>query len=69
MRNQCNKSCFIKYNMFYGSFAWGNFMSLSNNMQCDDVVNIMWLTDIELTWFYSDLTLPHLIQYVSSYNP
>ena len=57
MRNQCNKSCLISYNVFYGLNSLGNYILLTNNMQHDDVVNIKsgrhaWNN----IWFYQKLT-------------
>ena len=40
MRNWCNKSYLIKYNVFYGLYAYGNYILPSNNIQRDDVGNI-----------------------------
>ena len=52
--------------MFYGFYALGDYILLSNNMQHDDVVNMIWLIK---KWFYPDFTLSQLIKCVLSYNP
>ena len=41
MTNQYNKSHLIKYNVFYGLYALGNYILTSHNMLCDDVINII----------------------------
>ena len=38
---------FYELKTFYGLYALGNYILLSHNLQHDDVVNIMWVTNKE----------------------
>ena len=60
MRNWCNKLCLIKYNVFYGLCALGNYVLPSDNMQLDDVVNVKpgQFTQNNIR-FYQNLTWSH----------